>query len=298
MLQVLTKAPGTSDAADIHRTVMAMTSQPLRQRLLSVAAGNDLFSPIIDVFAQLDPFALSLDASATEVTTWKQSSGGFLGMLQHTITEKFRPVGEISLDNIVVTAPPPDIVAVLLVASQVCGTAAVVQCLVQMLVQYSSNQTFHILLDLISTIVCVHDDVVAGPSLRDAVRLQHSNLGKFLKKKRSLDAQALVHLHRRVNAYSSALSPRNIGLSQPDFVPLHNIAMANADLDAPQAQPDMDILQTELPEAQDIDQALDATATMGNLDQDGGTSLDDMYGLQNDNMGFDNLEDFDIDDMF
>ena len=136
----------------------------------------------------------------------------------------------------------------------------------------SLSTSFSMTLDVMATLVCVSDR-----SLRDLLRL------KFATLKDPSTAEAIVHLHRRVEAYASVLIVQDIGM---DFVQLSNMETTNENLDTTQEQ-----------QVDDIDQVLNETAVMGSMDPQpemtADVSMDDFYGLQNDNMGLENLDDLD-----
>lgn len=150
---------------------------------------------------------------------------------------------------------------------QARGADYALQCILRTL---STN--FSTALDVMATLVCVMDR-----PLRDLLRL------KFTTLKDPALAEATVHLHRRVEAYASVLIVQDLGM---EFTQLPDIDTASANLDATQEQP-----------VDDIDQVLNETAVMGNMEQPemtGDVTMDDFYGLQGDNMGLENLDDLDL----
>ena len=133
-------------------------------------------------------------------------------------------------------------------------------------------------LDIAATLVCCSDR-----SLRDVLRLKCADLGGLIKKDRGL-AEALVHLHRRVEAYASVLV---VQVMDMQFAPLQ-LNSAEADMEV---MPDQEAEQP----MDDIDQVLNEQAAIGSLEQDPGMSMEDLYGLPSDNMGLGNLDDLDLD---
>ena len=150
---------------------------------------------------------------------------------------------------------------------QARGVDHALQCIVRTL---STN--FSAALDVMTTLVCVMDR-----PLRDLLRL------KFTTLKDPALAEATVHLHRRVEAYASVLIVQDLGM---EFAQLPEMDAASATMDVTQEQP-----------VDDIDQVLNETAVMGNMEQPemtGDVTMDDFYGLQGDNMGLENLDDLDL----
>lgn len=165
------------------------------------------------------------------------------------------------------------------------GAEAVLKALLDVLLQYSGSEDFLYALDLIATLVCMG-------GIRDVLRLRYANLGKLLKDRDTLTAEAIVHLYRRVEAYSSVFVVQEANM---DIVSLPNMDAGDATIDADQnAGQQMD----------DIDQVLNESAAMNALESnleggmddtmDQNDNMDSFY-LQDDNMGLGNLDDLDLD---
>ena len=133
-------------------------------------------------------------------------------------------------------------------------------------------------LDVAATLVCCSDR-----SLRDVLRLKCADLAGLIKKDRGL-AEALVHLHRRVEAYASVLV---VQVMDMHFAPLQ-LNSAETDMEV---MPNQEVEQP----MDDIDQVLNEQAAIGSLEQDPGMSIEDLYGLPSDNIGLGNLDDLDLD---
>lgn len=137
-------------------------------------------------------------------------------------------------------------------------------------------------LDVAATVICCADRM-----LRDMLRLKYATVASVLKKDR-VRAEAIVHLHRRVEAYATVLIVQDIDMQ---FAPLQlNSDEANLEVQPTQEGQAMD----------DIDQVLDEQAALGNIETDAGLgldtdmSMDDLYGLPSDDMGLTNLDDLDL----
>lgn len=166
------------------------------------------------------------------------------------------------------------------------GAETVLKSILDVMLQHSGSGDFLFVLDLAATLVCVG-------GARDAVRLRYANLGRLLKKRDTLTAEATVHLYRRVEAYASVFIVQETNM---DIIPLPNMdSTTNANAEANQNQ-DQQI--------DDIDQVLNESAAMNALDSglegamddsmDQGDNMDSFY-LQDDNMGLGNLDDLDLD---
>ena len=170
------------------------------------------------------------------------------------------------------------------VASYVAGESPNLHCSLQSLMQARGvdialqcvlralSTNFSIALDVMATLVCVSDR-----PLRDLLRLKYATL------KDPTLAGAIVHLHRRVEAYASVLIVEDLGM---ELVQLPDIDNRSANLDPAHEQP-----------VDDIDQVLNETAVLGNMEQPettGDVTMDDFYGLHSDNMGLENLDDLDL----
>lgn len=167
-----------------------------------------------------------------------------------------------------IAGKPGSLPSSLLSLLQAKGPEAALRCILRTL-----QTDFAVALDVMATLVCVADR-----EIRDLLQV------KFTTLKDPLTAEAIVHLHRRVEAYASVLIVQDIGI---EFVQLTNIDTTDANLDATQNQP-----------VDDIDQVLNETAAMGSSmeqpEMSGDVTMDDFYGLQGDNMGLGNLDDLDL----
>jgi Mediator complex subunit Med5 len=159
------------------------------------------------------------------------------------------------------------------------GIEASLAALLNALLHFSGSTEFLFALDIVATLTCTADR-----RLRHLLLLKHASLGMLIKKS-PLTAEAIVHLHRRVQAYASVLVVQEVGM---DFTTLQlaNIEATAANMEVAPTQD----AQTDQP-MDDIDQVLNESATMSMGQGDTGLDIDDFYGLQND-MG--NLDDLDL----
>ncbi|RMD39354.1 hypothetical protein DV735_g5771, partial [Chaetothyriales sp. CBS 134920] len=170
---------------------------------------------------------------------------------------------------------------------QNCGVDLALRTLFDILIRFSGTEHFLTSLDLCSTLVCVVD-----PQIRDLLKLKAATIGPLLKKSQALLAEAVVHLHRRVEAYASVLMVQDLGIDQFATLQLSNIEVVAADMDV-QAAATQDVQPSVDQSMDDIDQVLNESAALTNLDPSdaSGLNIDDFYGLQNE-MG--NLDDLDL----
>lgn len=173
-------------------------------------------------------------------------------------------------------------------ATKTFGANAVLKVMLDVLLQHSGSGDLLFALDLIATLVCVGD-------LRDTLRLKHAGLGKLLKDRDTLTAEAVVHLYRRVEVYANVFVVQETNM---DIISLPNMDTANVDTNADQNQEQ---------QMDDIDQVLNDSAAMNAIEQNLEGVMDDPMGhsdnmdnmdsfyLQDDNMGLNNLDDLDLD---
>ncbi|RMZ79214.1 hypothetical protein DV738_g3524, partial [Chaetothyriales sp. CBS 135597] len=170
---------------------------------------------------------------------------------------------------------------------QNCGVDLALRTILDLLIRFSGTEHFLTSLDVCSTLVCVVD-----PQTRDLLKLKAATIGSLLKKNQALLAEAVVHLHRRVEAYASVLMVQDLGIDQFATLQLSNIEAVAADMDVQAAAP-QDVQASVDQSMDDIDQVLNESAAMTNMDPSdaSGLNIDDFYGLQNE-MG--NLDDLDL----
>jgi hypothetical protein len=241
---------------------------------------EDKFDSVTKILNQSAEFSFSTD----QVVPTEQSQ--LLDELQHGIVTLITSSG--SLD----TEEPPkfhNIPSMVNCALDARGVEATLRALIGVLLRLSDSHDFLFALDMVSTIICI-----VGRGLGDALRLQDNTLGSFLKKGDTLSAEAVVRLHRQVEAYASLLTVQDMGLDAFAFAQqLANMDSTDPNLDGNAAVSAGMSLQPDQGEADGIDQVLDEVAAMGTLDSnDADMSFDALYGLQNTDM---DLNDLDLD---
>jgi len=249
-------------------------------QIKAVQTQEDGFDSVLKILDQCPEFSLlserELQVQNSEINTLQQS---MITLITSVSAFELEEQGNIQ-----------DIPAVVCRATEVRGAEVVLRALIGMLLRLSDSHDFLFALDTVSTVICV-----AGNDLRDALRLQYNNLGRLLKNGDTLSAEAVVRLHRQVEAYTNLLTVQDMGLDAFAFAQqLTDIDTANPNLDGATGVTGAMDLQTEQDQADGIDQVLDEVAAMGNLDSaDADMSFDALYGLQNED-----FEDLDLDNMF
>ncbi|KIX00118.1 uncharacterized protein Z518_10255 [Rhinocladiella mackenziei CBS 650.93] len=280
VLEVLVKPPGGTDSQDIHQTILAMCAPQLRKRIECIQHQDDKFESIIKTLNQCPEFSLSVEAEAHI-----RDKGLFSG-LQNSIVTMITSASALEIDEQLIVQ---NVSSMVHHAIELRGADATLRALIGVLLQLSDSHDFLFALDTVSTIVCV-----AGHRVRDVLRSQYNNLSPLLKKGETLLAEAIVRLHRQVEAYTNVLTVQDMGLDAFSFAQqLTNIDTANPNLDDNTAVSGGLDMQTEQVQADGIDQVLDEVAAMGNLDSnDADMSFDAFYGLHSTDM---DLNDLDLD---
>ena len=281
LLEVLIKRPEELDSQEIHQTILAMFAPQLKKEIQSTQPQDAMLGSIVKALDQCPEFFL---ASEDEE---QPPSSQLLTTLQNHIITLITSMGSLDLGGQSVGQTIP---AMVHRAIQVRGVDVALRCLIGVLLQLSSSHDFLFALDVVATIICT-----TGHGLSDAMRVQYNTLGPLLKKGDTLSAEAIVRLHRQVEAYTSLLTVQDMGLDSIAFAPqLTDIDTANPNLDGTASMAGAMDLQTEQSQADGIDQVLDEVAAMGNMESnDADMSFDALYGLQNTDM--DDLNDLDLD---
>ncbi|KAK5943289.1 mediator complex subunit [Knufia obscura] len=284
IIRRLAKAPESSETSRLHRTILDIAHGMFR-RTLSQVLDQPQYAEVMGLFGGASPFTVNTGVKANDLSMWTNGAGGITSYLRRVISDllAISSAGIFQPDVIVAT-------------SLVRGPGAVVHALVELLVQYAANQQFAQLLDIIATIIASTDST--GVSLRNSLQLLHARLGKFLKKGDNLFAEALVHLHRRIEFYATALTPQPGG-DDTGMIPVEAADLAEINLDQipldpepPKQQP----VQMQEPDSlagEDMEQMLNEAANMGNID-DYTTNEDNMFNMDMDNYELANLDDLDM----
>ncbi|KAI1621251.1 mediator complex, subunit Med5 [Exophiala viscosa] len=278
ILDVIMKAPGNTDSRDIHRTILAMCGPQLQKIIDSMQPEHDQLHGVQAILKQSPIFSFSPDQGVEHSQIASVLQEGIVSMITSAgasvMQEQSTSSGIHSMVNCAINS---------------LGLQSALRVLLAVLLQMSDSPDFLFALDTVSTIVCTVDR-----GLRETLRLLYTNLGTLLKKGDTLSAEAVVRLHRQVEAYANLLTVQEMGLDAFAFAQqLTNIDTADPNLDATTAVSGAMDLQGDQEPADGIDQVLDEVAAMGNLDSnDADMNFDALYGLQNTDM---DLNDLDLD---
>ncbi|KAK6369665.1 mediator complex subunit [Exophiala oligosperma] len=279
ILDVFTKVPGSPDSRDIHGTILSMCAGSLQEQIQS-KQGHDH----IGLKAASDNLNQYSEFSFPGKNRWLSDHNQISNNLQQSIITMITSNGASTTP----TDAAYDISLMVHTAVSALGPQGTLRILLRVLLQLSDSHEFLSAVDTISTIVCT-----GGQQLKEALRVQHQNLGRILKKE-SILAEAVVRLHRQVEGYANLLTVQDMNLNEFTFAQhLSNIDTANPNLDGvpTSAGPMEDPVDQE--QADGIDQVLDEAAALGSLDSnDADMNFDALYGLQNNDM---DLNDLDLD---
>ena len=316
LLQALTKAPTSSEASAIHKTVLTIVAEPLSQLLESPSGSDKVNAELSALLASIQPQKdrrYSNTATRPEVESWTSAAGGMLSTLRNTLrlllfwdTSLTPPSGlPISFTYRQIDA-----------AIQFVGATGVLRVLIDELKLLSGTPNFEPALDILSSVICSRTGPLPEadfePTLREALGLEYDDLAQILKKGDLVYAEALVRLRRRVDVLSvvppQADIPFDAG-SGPIIPDLANMDLQNMNLDASVANADIDVAALQnAAEAhpEDIDRMLDEAAAapmmndtdFGDGTLDVGDSMDDIFAGLTDPGSMGNFDDLDMEGMF
>lgn len=265
IVQVFCKTPSTAETKEIHQTILSIAAEAFTGRTWPKdSALETALKPITSLTA------MHLGGSVTpaQIVQWAATDGSIEAVLSRSMAAQTNPDNTFS----------PDLVQAMLQAS---GPFAVVRTSLNVLLQYSGETDFHLLLDFIATVLTTADER-AG----QALQVLHADLGTLVVRQQTHLAEAIVHLHRRVELYTSVTRAQTMAMEQT-FVPMAGLSVANVNLDAG-ATATFD--QGEPAQTADIDQVWNDAAALEGMESIENVNLDDMYGLQGDNFDLGNLD--------
>ncbi|EXJ78939.1 hypothetical protein A1O3_08439 [Capronia epimyces CBS 606.96] len=280
VLEALVKSPESADSQAIHQTILATCAPQLETNIRAFQPGN--FDSVLKLLEQCPESSFS-SAEHQEV---QLQDGQLLHGLQSHLVALIASHGVLDVEK---QASSPNVPAMVRRAVEVQGVEAALRALVGVLLQLSDSPDFLFSLDAVATLV-----TMTGNELRDILRVQYGTLGTLLKKGETLSAEAVVRLHRLVEAYTNLLAVHDMGLDSFSFAQqLTNIDTTNPNLDGNATASRGIDLQTETTQTDGIDQVLDEVAAMSNMDSnDADMNFDALYGLQSADM---DLNDLDLD---
>lgn len=271
ILHRLVETPDNQDTKRLHRTILDIAAGIFR-KTLSNHFEDAQYSDIRGAFGEYTLFSVNPSFKAEDLKTWTNEDGGIQAYLHRAISDL------ATIPNINTFQPN-----LLVAAIDIRGPTAIAYGMVAILAQSLTNHNFAQLLDIIATVIAASEDQRAG--LRHALQLLHTKLGKLLKTDDNLMAEALVHLHRRVEIYCDALTPQQ-GTDDQDLMQISGVDMAEINLDQIPMDTDVTKQQTMALSQQDqllgedMDQMLNEAANMGTIDDyNDGTNDENMFNL-------------------
>jgi hypothetical protein len=280
VLEVLTQTPATAESREIHRTILEICSPSLKLALNSSGSQHGVPSAINTILqaSQTFNFALERQTNINDMVSTEKMQQDLIALLAST--SGLGIAGDVGHH---------DIAALTTRVLEAYGADALVSSLLEVLLQLSEGHQFAFALDAATTLVCI-----TGSAVQDVLRVRYQAIGTLLKTGNTLGAEAVIRLHRHVEAYAGLLAVPDMGMDTFSFnQQLANIDTADPDLDAVAAITTTLDLPVEQPQADSIDQVLDEAAAMTSLDNnDADLSFDALYGLEGNDM---DLNDLDLD---
>lgn len=286
--QVLTKTPSNPETNRLHQTILDMATGTLREAI-SHSPDQSQYSDTLNLLASRTHFCLRHEVKDEEMNTWTSQEGGISAQLQRAVADVVAvPSAGLFQPNLLATAV------------RLRGPGVIIHDFVTLLVQFSANNEFAHLLDVVATITAASDSSI-GISLRNSLQLTHARLGDLLKKEGELFATALVHLHRRVELYATVLTPQPT-TDDHDLIPVDSVDLGEINLDQlpppttaeaqKPAQQDQALQAEQQLSGEDMDQMLNEAANMGSIDDYTQGEDTNMFGM--DEYDLTNLEDLDL----
>lgn len=305
LLQSLIKPPSTNEARDLHQTILSMVAEPLHLQLQAIALEDSqklLASAIADALSPHISLNRNISRTFEDPQFLAASPRGLLPVLRQT----FHQLLDWSTNLKVNIRPPKFTFNVVSAAVQLHGSLKVLLVFLKEIKLLLGSDKFHTGLDMLTSLVCAESSnsnvSTRCLSLRDALKIMRTELTKTLKVGDTLFAEALVRLHRRVEAFPTASTRQEMAMDSTTSIgpDLSNMDMQNIDLDAATGNPQLDVGALGVqPTAEDIDQILEGAAVMDNFGTNNmGSGTDDVFGLEGGDIQMMNFDDMDLEGMF
>jgi mediator of RNA polymerase II transcription subunit 5 len=302
LLQSLIKPPSSTEAREIHQTILSITAEPLQLQLRVIGAEDAQKQLATTIADTLTPY-VPLKRNTGWMAEVLQSSAASRGLLASS-RQSFRQLLNWSTSLDVNTSPPKFTSKIFSAAVHLHGTSKVLLVFLEELKALLGTNQFDAGIDMVSSIICAPLPGTHTPmhclSLRDGLKTLHADLGKLLKKGDTASAEALVRLHRRVEAFSAVVPQQDIAMDPttsmgPDLADM-DLQNINLDATAGNAEIDVGALGVQ-PTTEDIDQILEGATSLENFgDSTMGSGVDDVFGLDGGDML--NFDDMDLEGMF
>lgn len=294
------KPPSSTEAREIHQTILSMTADPLHLQLRAIASQDPHKQVAPAVADALGPY-LSLKRSSGWVPQDLQlltaSSRGLLTSIRHA----FHHLLDWSTSLEVNTSPPKFSFKLVTAAVHLHGAPKVLQLFLRELKMLIGTDRLDAGLDMLTAVIyapCPSTKSMRCASLRDTLRMSHADLAKTLKAGDTFFAEAVVRLHQRVETFAAAVPQRALSLNATTSMDpnLANMDLQNINLDAAAGNADIDVGALGVqPSSEDIDQILEGAAGMDNYGPNNmGSGTDDVFGLEGGDMQMMNFDDMDL----
>lgn len=313
LLQTLTKTPTSSEARAVHKTILTIVADPLRE-LLESSSGSKRTNPdLMALLASIQPQKdgrFTNAATKSEIESWTSAAGGMLG----SICNAFHSL--LYWDtSLIPSAGLPISFAYKQIdtALEFNGATEVLRTLIEELKILSGTPNFEPALDVLASAICARAGSLPEAefvlSLKEALRLEYDNLPLTLKKGDLIFAEAVVRLRRRVDILSVVPPQADVSFeagSGPIGHDLTNMDLENMNLEASAANGDIDVAALQnaaQAHPEDIDRMLDEAAAAPMMNEadyadgglDVGDSMDDIFAGLTDPGSMGNFDDLDMD---
>jgi mediator of RNA polymerase II transcription subunit 5 len=305
LLQSFTKPSSSTEAREIHQTILSLVGAPISLQLKAISNEDPQKQVASAIMLALEPY-MSLNRNfgwtSDDLQPLTASSGGLVTAIGVT----FHQLLDWSTSLEVNASPPKFTFKFVSAAVQVHGASKVLLILMREIKMLFGTDKFDAALDMLTSIVCAPSPGTNTSthclSFRDALKIFHADLAKTLKAGDTILAELIVRLHQRVEA-SSAIVPQQEMPMDPtaDMGPdLSNVDLQNINLDAAAANAEIDVAALGVqPTSEDIDQILEGATGMENFGESSmGPGTDDMFGLEGEDMQMINFDDMDLEGMF
>lgn len=305
LLQSLTKPPSSTEAREIHQTILSLVADPLNLQLRAVGDEHPQKQEAIALVNALGPY-VALSRNTTWLSDDTQSSGSFSGGLLSSLRQTFHLLLAWSTALEMNSSPPKFTFNLVLAAVHVHGATKVLLMFLEELKILLGTTRLAAAIDIIASIICAPFPISHGPahclSFRQALKTLHADLAMALKKGDSVFAEALVRLHHRVEALSAAVAQQEIPIDPGVSIAadLSDVDLQNINLDAAAGNAEVDVGSLGVqPTSEDIDQILEGATMMENFGTNTmGSGTDDVFGLESGDMQMMNFDDMDLEGMF
>ena len=308
LLQALVKPPASFEAQGIHRTIVAIVAETLRQQLQAfekLNPGDADLRALITSLKTHAPFCRQISFAREEASSWTSDGQNLLFKIRHAFQALVYWSSGLEVGN---TPPPTFTYYQIILGIQLNGASMVLHSLIDELKSMHASPHFELGVDLIATMVCasptVHQTSNSVPALREILKLEFTSLANASEQDDKLLAEAYAQVQHRVEQLSVIIPRPSVALETnapvvPDlaFLDIQNINMNAAN---PTASVDSPALGASEAQPEDIDKMLDAAVAAaddfgtGNI----GDSMEDVFGLDSADLGMGNFDDMDLEAMF